>query len=699
MYRLTVCAVAILILLAGRVDAEGDSDEEALAAQYGGEEMIRIATGRSKPLHLAPAVATVITAKDIAAMGATDLDEVLETVPGLHVSPGIFMNVPRYFIRGITSQTNPQTLVLIDGVPINGHFSGSRSNVWAGMPVQAISRIEVMRGPGSALYGADAFAGVVNIITKTSELDGSTVGVGGGSYSTRTAFVQAGAKTESGGYGISLEWLRTDGPDEIIDADHQTSWDNLAVALGIPAPAVSLAPGSLDMRRDLLELHSYWQNGPFELRFGLQDRDKVGTGQGIAEALQPSGAFASRRYLLDARYALPELAENWSAEAEASYFWADQRVVERDVLFPPGAFFGAYPQGFIGEPEYEEENRRLDLRSAYHGFADQLLSLGLGWQSGGIPVVRETKNFDGSFAPLPGGLTDVTEDPSLVYLPEKSRQSRYLYLQDEWTLLRDLELTFGLRRDQYSDFGATTNPRFALVWAASYDWTLKFLYGEAFRAPVFTELYARNNPVTTGNPNLKPETIKTTELAANWQATPDWRFDLSLFRYDAEDSITVVATIAQNQGNRHGTGAELEAQFKPEGDWRWLAHVNYQNSVDEETGESPGLAPTWEAWQRLEWQAFDNWQLAAQLNVVSERERVAGDPRPALDGYEQLDLSLRWQTPAKGLSVAVRIGNATDADIREPTPGPGGPPFYFITIPNDYPMPSRTWWLSLSYGW
>ena len=161
--------LAIMLLTIGLpIYAEG-TEEKDLAWAYGDEDFVSIATGSQQPIAKAPAVATVITAKDIRAIGATDLDEILETVPGLHVARSFTGYNPIYSIRGVYSGFNPQVLVLINGISITNLFFGDRGQVWGGMPVEAIARVEVMRGPGSAVYGADAFAGVINIITKTRQ--------------------------------------------------------------------------------------------------------------------------------------------------------------------------------------------------------------------------------------------------------------------------------------------------------------------------------------------------------------------------------------------------------------------------------------------------------------------------------------------------------------------------------------------------
>ena len=126
----------------------------------------------------------------------------------------------------------------------------------------------------------------------------------------------------------------------------------------------------------------------------------------------------------------------------------------------------------------------------------------------------EIKNYNPDGSPI-GALVDVS-DTSDIFIPEKSRQVYYGYLQDEWRFITDWSLTAGLRLDKYSDFGSTINPRLALVWQSRYDLTTKFLYGRAFRPPSFAESFVVNNPVTLGNPDLKPETINTFEWVVDY---------------------------------------------------------------------------------------------------------------------------------------------------------------------------------------
>jgi outer membrane receptor protein involved in Fe transport len=125
-------------------------------------------------------------------------------------------------------------------------------------------------------------------------------------------------------------------------------------------------------------------------------------------------------------------------------------------------------------------------------------------------------------------------------LPEKQRTSYYLFAQDEWKLARNWLATTGVRYDHFSDFGNTTNPRLALVWATTDKITTKLLYGKAFRAPSFSELFATSNPLTLGNPNLKPETIDTYELALSHQLSSRLLYTANIYRYNIKDFITFV---------------------------------------------------------------------------------------------------------------------------------------------------------------
>ncbi|MGV6806472.1 MAG: TonB-dependent receptor, partial [bacterium] len=182
------------------------NDESQLSDFYGDDFFVSIATGVSQPINKAPAVASVITADEIVRTGATDLDQLLERIPGLHVARSIGFN-PIYTFRGIHSNFNPQVLMLVNGIPLTHLYQGDRNLVWGGMPVEAISRVEVIRGPGSALYGADAFAGVINIILKQgSEITEASSGVRFGSFNSKSAWFVDGGTFRDADWSFSIQY-------------------------------------------------------------------------------------------------------------------------------------------------------------------------------------------------------------------------------------------------------------------------------------------------------------------------------------------------------------------------------------------------------------------------------------------------------------------------------------------------------------
>ena len=303
--RLLIYVVSFLVSGSTKAGTGGLSDEEALLQLYGNEELITIATGKKQPISKAPAVTTVITAADIKAIGATDLDEVLETVPGLHVARSNIGYNPIYSIRGIYSGFNPQVLVLINSIPITNLFQGDRNQIWGGMPIEAIERIEVIRGPGSAVYGADAFAGVINIITKTAQdINGTEIGARRGSFDTWDAWALHGGTWAGFDVAVMLEYHDTDGQRETIDADQQSFFDSVS-----GPPNASLAPGSVNLQRENLDARLDIHRGDWRLRAGLQRRRDWGNGAGVAQALDPSNRFKSDRWNVDLTYDNPDFVE------------------------------------------------------------------------------------------------------------------------------------------------------------------------------------------------------------------------------------------------------------------------------------------------------------------------------------------------------------------------------------------------------
>jgi iron complex outermembrane receptor protein len=668
--------------------AAGLPDEEELLNIYGSERVLSIATGRRQSISRAPAVASVITAEDIQKIGARDLDEVLETIPGLHVSVSPVGYNPIYTIRGIYSEFNSQVLMLFNGVPITTAFIGDRGQVWGGMPVQGIERIEVLRGPGSALYGADAYAGVINIITWGHEGEQQhELGARAGSFDYGGGWGLS--RVSLGGWKLSayLEYAETDGFDEEVGADAQTTFDQ---ATGTSA---SHAPDQVNVGRRMLDTRFELAKGNWLLRVGYQGRRDVETGAGVGQALDPDGQAEADRFLVDIVHRNPQLAQDWDLTTQFNFY--DVADVSRLVLFPPGSDYtalggGAFPEGVIGNPDVYERHWRLALAAHFSGWDDHELSFGTGVHYEDMYRIRESRNYSltPQAVPVPlGQLVNVSD--SVPFIRPHDRTVLFGYVQDEWGLATDWSLTTGLRYDHYSDAGSTFNPRVALVWQANYALTAKLLYGRAFRAPSFAEQFNINNPVALGNPDLDPETIDTLELAFDTQVNDALRMGLNVFYYRMQDIIRFVddpgstTKTARNAGEQTGYGLEYEINWSP---WRRLSLVGnyaFQQSRDEDLNADPGFAPHHQVYLRTDWQPVFGIHVIPQINYVADRDRAKNDSRDPVDDYATLDLTLRWK-PKRLQSYEFTFSgrNLLDENVEEPSPSSG-------LIPGDLPMSGR----------
>ena len=358
-----------------------------------------------------------------------------------------------------------------------------------------------------------------------------------------------------------------------------------------------------------------------------------------------------------------------------------------------------YPDGLIGNPERSERHYRFEFAALFSGISKHLLRLGVGAHYADLFETKETKNF--GVNPATGLLAvpvvpnspifSVTDTP-YIYMPEKDRKNFHWFVQDVWAISTDWELTTGIRYDKYSDFGHTYNPRAALVWTPEINFTTKLLYGEAFRSPSFVETYAKNNPAVLGNPDLKPETIKTSELAFNYRPIESLQLDLNMFYYDWESMIEFVpdangTTItAQNAGRQTGYGLEFSTDWEATPKLRLRGNYSWQHSKDEDINKDSGNAPHHQVYLRADWKLMPDWHLNTQLNWVGERERVTGDARSPVDDFTTVDLTLRRSNIAKNWEVAVSAHNLFDEDVREPSLNATPQPL----IPNDLPQAGRS---------
>ena len=644
-----------------------------------------IATASKHTTTEAPAVVTLITAEDIKATGATNLVDILEGVPGIHIRSSHFANRPLIQFRGAKAT---QTLLMINGASMKDLMWGF-GIFWKGLPVSMIERVEIIRGPGSALFGADAAAGVINIITKTAgKIQQSEAGVRGGSYNTKTAWMQHGADWNGYNIGITAELSDTDGYNPYISSDAQTITD------GSFATDVSYAPGSAqygwaneDIRFSVAKDH--WRIHADYMR---QSNLQIGlTGAGV---LDPLTKAEDSRYSVDWFYNNGDFSDNWDFDAELRLqnltYTSGNGFQER----PPGYTdsTGTYPDGVINQLESSERRVIFESSGLYSGIDDHAIRIGAGYTWQDLYSVKQRVNSgigaDGNALVAGGPLVDIS-DTAAAFAPEKTRQISHFFLQDIWSISSAWELTVGARYDDYSDFGGTVNPRIALVWQSSEKLTTKLLYGQAFRAPSYQELFAETSR-TQPNANLEPESSETIDLSFSYTAKKNLQLSINLFLFEQTDIIAAVdvgfnKNQFQNIGDHSIKGVELEAR------WQASKNINLSaNYTQREQDDSDFRAvqeADQEAYIRTDWVFSPDWNWNVQANWIGQRERPSTDDRSHVEAYVVTDTTLRFAA-SDNWELAASVRNLFDESAREYTGR---------SIADDLPLPGRNAYVEARY--
>lgn len=683
---MAIAFLGLLLALNARAEAAADAAAEldrllSLSMQELLSLKVKISTNTAQTLARAPSVVTVITADDIRATGATNLGEILQGVPGIYVRANLFGFRPQVTFRGAASV---HTLLMVDGAPM-------RDLVWSsgifakGMMTSMIDRIEIIRGPGSALFGADASAGVINVITRSADrMKNSEAGVRGGGFDTQAGWMQHKTSWHGVDIGISAELAHTDGHEPLIAVDGQTGRD---AAFGT---LVSHAPGHARYGWDGQDFRFSALKDNWRVLAGYMGRKNLEIGLTGAGVLDPSTQGNDSRSDLALFYNNDVFDQDWGVNAELRYYHLDYSSGDGFQERPAGYVdaTGGYPDGLINQMRSAERGFGFEASGLYAGIKQHALRVGGGYNLKDLYRVEQFVNFgtgpNGTPLVAGGPLVDVSDTP-YAFAPEKKRRISYLFVQDIWTLAHDWELTAGARYDHYSDFGGSLNPRLALVWQSTDRLTSKLMYGQAFRAPSYLELYAKT-AANIPNPALTPERSNTLDLSLAYAVSKDLRLGLDLYQFKQTSLIAQdAANQFQNAGNRTSRGIELEAQWQATRTLRLTG--NFTQSHENNSSFRSVSLPDRTAYLRSDWKLAPYWNWNFQANWIGQRELPPGDPRAPLKAYALLDTTLRY-APHDDWEFAASIRNLLDADAREYTSA---------SITGNLPLPGRNAYLEMKY--
>lgn len=585
--------------------------------------VVTAAAKREQTLQTAPGVVDVITADEIEAAGYRSVGEALQPLAGIVVyNDYVYYNVGVRGIMGGERSGSRIVKVLIDGQPIAYRTSSANFLGPEMIPIELVERIEIIRGPGSVLYGANAFLGGINVVTKSAsafaptEAFGAAQGAGlrmvGGGTSGQSSAAPATSSLQPprqspGGFG-SLVGGAISGDLEVVGGFSASQLDRSGLALPASSP-----------RYKEVEQNPYSSGDSSSPRsaFGRVSYKSPTLGRvrltGIYQDLDSRGEFQDRNTLShdnSVRFT------NLLARADMERGLGSATVLKA---------YGAYSQGqpgdhYVTSTADGKTGLRLDdgFRAADAGLEatarlGELFHLLAGadfsWDEEKLPVVQRVSLQDqpglpaGAVIPGTGGgrvpFRNLGGYALATLTPLASFEGA----------IRDLGVTGGLRYEANSVYGGSLNWRGGLVVPLSEQWYLKALGGSSFKGPSAEELYATPLQLgdPAGNPDLKPQTAITAEAVLGYSPSRYLAASLVGFYSQVRDQIryrnTVGGQIPENMTRQDSEGAELQLRIsKPFRSWTvsGLANATYVYSTakrlnalgDRSVAVEPDLYPT-----------------------------------------------------------------------------------------------------------
>ncbi|MBI5188067.1 MAG: TonB-dependent receptor [Nitrospirae bacterium] len=569
------------------------------------EEVVVTATRIEEAIEETTSDVVVIKAEDIKKMNIQFVTDVLRKIPELNlIQSGGAGKLATILLRGGDSK---HTLVMIDGVKIKSTTTGSFD--FSGINVDDIERIEIVKGPQSTLYGSEAMAGVINIITKKGEgkpkID---VSFESGSYGMYKPSLTVSGGNKKLDYRLTGTYFYTDGISAAKEGTEKDGYKNASISGKF---------GFRPVERLELELSGKYYYDRSELDFGTSGADDPNyTQRGNHYILSGKGKF----YLVN--------------------IWEQILTIStvKDILKSrdPDDLFGWYSSDITTGID------TIDWQHNFY-FSDNYTF------TGGVEYRKEKGKS--------------VELPTEVLRFDKAVDNKALYLNNKLKFLNDdLIINAGLRYDDHETFGAKTTYKLG----AMYDikpagLRLRSSYGTGFRAPTLNELFWPDVGWYKGNPNLKPEETNSWDVTMEKEIIKD-KISLSLTYFDQRYKNLVTGWYPPiNIAKAEIKGIEVNAALKVTDNINIKGGYTYLDTEDKATGERLPLGPKDKFNLSTEFSTKD-MSVIADYTFVSERYDSSVSRN--LSSYSLLNLSSSYKM-TKGLTIFARVENLLDEDYEE----------------------------------
>lgn len=650
----------LALCFANPVLAQADDDDFfSMSLEELIEVQISVATGSAQSLIDAPAIVSVITAEDIAFWNYASVAEAVASVPGIYcIDDRLAANCGVRGINGGFRGYNRVFKVMIDGHDIAFR---SDSNSYLGpelIPVEVIERIEIVRGPGSALYGANAFLGVINIISREDLSRSSQLHSRIGEDQLHASFALQDQRRDSG-YLFSVS-----------AAYHDRSGTKVPDTI----PARSRFVAGASSRNDLaapvsLFAKSHWRAGDHAL--SLQGRfSRLDSRASFVDF----GRFAETGQLGDeTRVSLDSwqlsLDDDWrineSLNARLGLSWGSGQPSSKEFL-DVGLSESVPERDFGYDSLFGKAELRWTLADA------NTLTVG-------VDYLEDREQLFESF--------DIDRESGErtrkgIEQGEKNFRDLGLYAQFSGKIFDRYGITANVRHDNHSIYGDNSNYRLGFVYRFSPRIGIKLLYGTSFKAPAAIQLFGQPlfDGEVTGNRDLQAEEASTYEAQLNWSIDSQLSGSFNLFSTRVNDKVELVPSgtnqVPLNQGEQKSEGVEGVLHWTPGNNQLSLRFAWQQTDVDSldlvgrEIVQPSELFP--EQMVDFRWiRRFDErWSIGIKARYFSPRRAsdsnilLNGGAPYQTDAYSLLDAVVNYRL--ENIRYALRFKNLTDEDYTDP---------------------------------
>ena len=589
---LTFAAVLTMAVFVVAEDDAPDDDENARI-----DEII-VRSTRIETANYAGTSIAVITAKDIEITGSNFVVDALPYAAGVVAKrTGHFGGVTSVGIRG--GQSN-QTLVLIDGVKVN---SGAGGYDFARLDANNIGSIEVLKGPQSSLWGANAIGGVIHILTKepTSGLLGG-VFAEYGSFDTRTIGGNINAANDRASIRIGVADIKTDGISKADEDNGNTEKDPYDSTTWSLRGSVNLTHAA-DL--GLVVLQNRAKTDFDSYKFGAQG--SVADGAELLKNDDWSGHARLRFYLLDGQFKNQVLVGRSKLRREFIGSFASVSRRQRTIYRYQGnlAIAHQHELAFGAEQEKEEETATTGASSR----ADSLFVL-------------------------------------------------YSHHFSDALIVRG-----GLRSDDIDGFGVARTGRLSVDYIPMERFKLYAAWGQGFQPPTLFQLTAFYPPATSANAGLKPVKSESFDVGVTWRPSAEGHISVGAFHNEATDLISFAAGRYENVPSVRSKGLELDVKLPFSKGLSLQASYAFINAKDLD-GRQAARRPRHSGQLVLSWAPTEAGRISALLYYNGKELEGAFANRAPVPSWARVDLTGSYQL-YRSLSVFARIENLFDADYQQ----------------------------------